>query len=218
MARPRVNKDKPLQSATQLTGSVDPVPETAVTEPVTAVSSGLPPIAELPEPSQEIFNKPEEPAEKVAPSEDGEKWDPAIHEEPARKNARGGWARRRGGARKAGSTSHAHRPGAKQAEAPLLTEKELTDKIEATAVLSAGLIFTCGTMIIGPCMEPDDNERAGITAAFRDYYRAAGVLEIPPWVGLVGALTLYGARRWNHPEAVKLTGRDKKAAALPSVN
>ena len=217
---PRPRKTDPTQPADEspetrpVTEDVptDPAP---VTKPVTTVETGLPPLADLPEPSQEIFDAPRESAPE---SETGEVWDETIHESPPRKNAKGGWARRRGGARKAGTSPHAHRPTAKKPGEPELSEQEITDKIDAAATLSAGLVFLCGTMIVGPCMEPDDTERAGITSAFRDYYRTAGIIEIPPWVGLVGALTLYGARRWNHPEVKAITGRDKKDATSPSVN
>jgi hypothetical protein len=218
MPRPRKIDDTQQTSEPQLTGSVTPdaaAPAPEVTNPVTAPASGLPPLADLPEPSQEIF---ETPVETSKPFTEGEVWDPAVHEDPPRKNARGGWARRRGGARKSGATtaSRALPPGERD-EHEQLSPQEVSDKLDASANLAAGVLFMAGTMIVGKCMEPDDNERAGITTAFRDYFRATGTIEIPPWVGLLGAITLYGARRWNHPEVLAITGRDKKETE-PSKN
>jgi hypothetical protein len=146
----------------------------------------------------------------------GETWDPALHEDPPRGNARGGWARKRGGARGGRAPSstapRAHQPQPLETT-PELSTDEINAKIAANATLAANLLFLAGKMIVGECMEPDDTERAGITGAFSDYFRSTQTIEIPPWFGLVAAIGLYGARRWNHPEFIAtrktLTGGEK---------
>jgi hypothetical protein len=196
MSRPRKNKTTESATEPQLTSSVtETSPADQVTESVTAPppSAGLPELAPLPEPSEEIFDAPRIEASQT--SSGGEAYDPAIHESPPRQNARGTWARRRGGARRS-TASHAADPQ----EAPTATSEDISLKLDATAALAAGMLFLAGEMAIGQCMKPDAEERAGITSAFRDYFQATGNVEIPPWLGLLGATAVYVGRRWSHPQ------------------
>lgn len=170
--------------------STEPVTKSVTTPPPTA---GLPELAPLPEPSEEIFDAPR--ADASPTSSGGEAYDPTIHESPPRQNARGTWARRRGGARRS-TASHAADPQ----EAPTATPEDMALKLDATAALAAGMLFLAGEMVIGQCMKPDAEERAGITSAFRDYFQATGNVEIPPWLGLLGATAVYVGRRWSHPQ------------------
>ena len=170
--------------------STEPVTKSGTTPPP---SVGLPELAPLPEPSEEIFDAPRTDASTT--SSGGEAYDPAIHESPPRQNARGTWARRRGGARRS-TASHAADPQ----EAPTATPEDMSLKLDATAALAAGILFLAGEMVIGQCMKPDAEERAGITTAFRDYFQATGNVEIPPWLGLLGATAVYVGRRWSHPQ------------------
>lgn len=185
--------------------TVDPSPDD-VTKTVTAPlpSAGIPALAPLPEPSEEIFDAPRADASQASTA--GEVYDPAIHESPPRQNARGTWARRRGGARRS-TASHAADP---QAATPTADDADIALKTDATAALAAGMLFLAGEMIIGQCMKPDADERSGITTAFRDYFQATGTVEIPPWLGLIGAMSLYVGRRWSHPQFA-----EKRAAWFP---
>lgn len=208
MGRAPKNKDNESTIDPQLTSSVtEEVSTEHVTKTVTAPppSAGLPELAPLPEPSQEIFDAPRSAASPT--SSGGEAYDPAIHEDPPRQNARGTWARRRGGARRS-TASHAADP---QEAQPTTTDADTAIKIDATAALAASMLFLAGEMIIGRCMAPDAEERAGITSAFRDYFQATGTVEVPPWLGLVGATAVYVGRRWSHPQFA-----EKRAAWFPS--
>ena len=189
-----------------------------VKPPAPTDAEPLPPIAPLPEPSQEVLDKPRDDAPAGNTSPTGEAWDPAVHEDPPRLAARGSWARRRGGARAGtrSTTGHAHAPrGATQAIGPeTLTPEQTALKIEQTGAMCAGLVFMTGEMLVGPCMKPDAEEKAGITEAFKECCRAYDILEIPPWLGLAGALSIYGVRRWNHPDVVAMrTGAPDKPPA-----
>lgn len=148
-------------------------------------------------------------AENGNRSPTGELWDPAIHEDPPRIAARGSWARKRGGARGKSVASSPSRANKPTTDEPALTPQEIDARLDATAALASGTLFLCGEMLVGECMKPEDSEREGITTAFRDYFRATGNIEIPPWVGLLGAVGLYVGRRWTHPQF-----KEKRAAVF----
>ncbi len=194
MGKPRTSKHDQAGAETQLTSDVTVAD---VTKIVTQkeIENGLPVFSDLPEPSSEIFDAVGESTNGASPT--GEVWNADVHESPPRLAARGSWAKKRGGARK-GDGRRAERPSTND-DTPVKIEA----KIDAAAKLAAGMVFTCGQMLIGPCMAPDSDEREGIVGAFRDYFRAVGGIEVPPWVGLAGAIVIYGARRWNDPQVVE---------------
>lgn len=193
MVKARSLENTEPQPEAQLTSSVNTGEVTKiVTPPEVATVKGLPPLAELPEPSQEIFDAP---ARSV---ENNDVYDEAIHESPPRKNAKGQWAKRRGGARHG---MRARSPVDDQSEAVAeLTEKEKEAKLESIAQIAAGSLFMVGEMLIGKCMAPDNTERAIMCGAFKEYFRVSGVEDIPPWLGLLGAVSIHVGKRWSHPE------------------
>ena len=197
----------PLTSGVSQPPAPTPVPEASAL--VSVVVGELPPIAPLPDVSEEIFDAPDyvqSPTVGGNTSPTGETWDPSVHEDPPRLAARGSWAKRRGGARRGSGVNagHAHAPRTAATPGETVTPEAMNTKVEQTATLCAGLVFMTGEMLIGECMKPDASERAGITEAFKDFCRSYDIIDIPPWLGLVGALGIYGARRWNHPDVVAL--------------
>lgn len=193
MVKARVVEDTEPQSDPQLTSNVNKPQVTEIVTPKeSAVPKGLPPLAELPEPSQEIFDAPSRALET------DDHYDEAIHEAPPRKNAKGQWARRRGGAR---GGMRARAPQSEEVEeVAALTEKEKEAKLESIAQIAAGSLFMIGEMLVGKCMAPDSSERSVMTGAFKEYFRVSGVEDIPPWLGLLGAISVHVGKRWSHPE------------------
>lgn len=199
MAKPQKNKATESADDNQLTVSVsDEV--TKVVTPSDAPVEGIPAIDELPEPSQEVLDAPPQTTAQGDISPTGEAWDESIHENPPRLSARGSWAKKRGGARKHNSAPRAYSPTRETNDAPEISQKEIDAKIKLTATMAASTLFLAGEMVIGDCMKPEPDEREIITNAFTDYFHATGVIEVPPWVGLLGACSIYVAKRWSHPQ------------------
>lgn len=73
-------------------------------------------------------------------------------------------------------------------------------KLDAAATASANLIFNGGVFVFGEELgRPRDKaEAAGMKMAFRDYYGARGVPDIPPELGLALAVGAYVLPRVQH--------------------
>lgn len=139
---------------------------------------------------------------------DLEGFDPAIHAtnpdgSPRRKDD-GTLAKKRG--RRAGSSDRA--PYAlPRADAPIgggvpSTGGEKTKAItpDDAAKISANMVFNLGALIFGPELAAPQSkaEADAMKVAFRDYYAASGVPDIPPSIGLALAIGLYGFGRMQH--------------------
>lgn len=153
-----------------------------------------------------------EAAPQVGDSGGSDAWDPAVHEDPPRRNRDGQWAKLRGKRPASGKPASPKRSFVntkpdpkKEGEAraqKTLDTAPLVDPaaIQASAVMSAGLFFAAGQMLGGEEFKPDDKgEQDGIVAAFTNYYTAKGCPDIPPGIALAAGLGLYVAKRWTRP-------------------
>lgn len=70
---------------------------------------------------------------------------------------------------------------------------------EAVARQAAGLWFNVPQLVFGQEWEPDPDEVIPIKDAFKNYFEAEKIGNIPPSWGLVLALTVYTVKRANRP-------------------
>lgn len=216
-------KNPPSQEAT----NTEPEDISQVTSSVTGEgtvpvldgeASGIVGIVEMPEVQQNAVDAArEDAAESVAATtaadppgtpikgktdDKGRMWDPSIHENPMRLNKSGYIALRRGGA---GAGKNAGKTPASKCEAPAAAGTspalEPDAKIEASAGACAGLFFVGAVAIGGEDLAPDEskNEKETIKGYFADYFRAKGVIDIPPGIALAAGLGMYVATKWNRP-------------------
>lgn len=66
---------------------------------------------------------------------------------------------------------------------------------------AANLWFGVGCVLLGDDWQPDteQGEHVAVSGAFRDYFKASGVVQIPPSWGLVLVLGAYTAKRVSRP-------------------
>lgn len=83
----------------------------------------------------------------------------------------------------------------------------------SVATTSAGLFVTMGVTLFGDEWLPDEKEKEieQLVRAFDEYYKAAGVVNIPPSVGLVIALSGYTLKRVTKPITKSKLGKIKDA-------
>lgn len=121
-------------------------------------------------------------------------WDPAVHEDPPRRNAQGAWARKRGGPRKRGQTV-----------APILSDAETGGQVQrdAAARHCVSLLIAVGMNLFGnewtPVKEGTVDERAALETAFADYFSASGLIDVPPSIALCMAVGAYALPRLALP-------------------
>ena len=147
----------------------------------------------------------------------GRAFDPALHEtDPATSEPRLTTTgklrlkRGRGGVSakvptsgfKVGATSGPTVPGPSGAQ--VLAERNA--KIESTALITAEMIFMCGKLIGGEEWEPKVdkstglNERDIMKSAWAEYYRARGIIDLPPELMLAVAVGSYAVPRFFQPK------------------
>lgn len=169
-----------------------------------------------------------EPAATGAPvkgrtDDKGRPFDPNIHEmdsegKPAI-NAKGWLKCKRGGAAQAakrGGSAHQSKLNVDaKGGGPVLATGQATHdakreaQINASAVTLTGLVFSVGQMVGGEEFAPrvdkstGEDEPAFIQGSFENYFRARGVVDIPPGVGLAFAIGGYVFKRWNAPKFEK---------------
>lgn len=135
--------------------------------------------------------------------EDGNTFDPAIHESPLRLNKSGYIAKKRGGAKK--KQEPVYRSHAAPPETPSPAgQEQVSDvpdevKIDATATLFTSLFIGTAQMVGGEEFAPEKGEEPFIKNALATYFRQAGVVDVPPSVGVGLAMGMYVAKRWNRP-------------------
>lgn len=202
-----------------------PPKEVSGSDTVQSVESILSGAPEMPEVQQHAIdaakerlaeqNKVEESAQttgqpqKGKTDDRGRSFDPDIHEHDGgvpRINSKGFIKCRRGGAAKPGHTggpsqSRATDPTAPKTGPDRKTEQAeaLQAKIEGTAQVSAMMVITLGQMIGGEEFAPKSGESEGLSGAFKAYYTARGIVDMPPEVMLAVALAGYVVPRWYQP-------------------
>lgn len=161
----------------------------------------------------------------------GRPFDPALHEVnddgTPRVGSRGKILCKRG----RGSSNFSGAPGAKStfkpkaagASGPAPVPVDPEARIQATATVTAQMVFLLGQTLGGPEWAPREvietpdgskvkvDERGMMQTAWADYYRAAGIVEIPPWMGLAIALGGYALPRFTMPETKSRYQRAKEA-------
>ena len=134
-------------------------------------------------------------------------FDPSIHAvdkntgQPIVK-ADGTFARKRG--RKTGAKNNAPETEPETEtetmpeEIPREVPKAVSVTSEQAAKTSANLLFNIGVMIFGEVGKPVDKDEAfTVKNAFKDYYDAKGVVEIPPEISLLIVVGGYGIGRYH---------------------
>lgn len=164
----------------------------------------------------------------------GRAYDAKLHESPMRFNREGFICCRRGGGSKptsginqgksapAGNASSSFVSTPPQAD-PADVDNET--KIQQTAIMCSTLFIGGAQMVGGEEFKPETGEPEFLRDSFANYFRAAGLVDIPPGVGLAIAMGAYVAKRWNQPifvakreswwDRIKAwwTGRKKKLAS-----
>lgn len=72
---------------------------------------------------------------------------------------------------------------------------------QAMGEMAAGMFFNVPAMMIGPDWLPDESEGEplAVAGAFRDYFKATQMRDIPPGFALCLVLTVYTVKRANRP-------------------
>lgn len=135
--------------------------------------------------------------------EDGNPYDPIIHESPLRLNKSGYIAKRRGGAKKK-NVETAYRSHAAPQDTPAPQEAQAAEvpdevKIDATATLFCSMFIGTAQMVGGEDFAPEKGEENFIKSALVTYFRESGVIDVPPSFGVAMAFGMYVAKRWNRP-------------------
>lgn len=125
-------------------------------------------------------------------------FDPSVHavDEAGnpRKNLDGTFSRKRG--RKPGSKNSASTPVMVAPINEMACEQAAKDTVGLmvfVAITIGGEAFVPGTSITG------ENENEMLTRSFSTYYKAAGIISMPPWLTLLTGIGMYVAPRVNDP-------------------
>lgn len=139
----------------------------------------------------------------------GRPFDPKLHEVDAAgrpKLNRDGWlAKRRGGAGKATTAplrSKVNPGGAGKVSdvcGPTQQAEEFEVKVAQSSTACAGLFIMSAQVVGGPEFQPESGEPEFLRDSFATYFRAKGIVDIPPGVGLAIAMGGYIAKRWSQP-------------------
>jgi hypothetical protein len=72
---------------------------------------------------------------------------------------------------------------------------------QAMGEMVAGLFFNVGVMVLGEEWAPDvkEGEHLAVAGAFRDYFKATNMRDLPPGFALVAVLSLYTLKRVTKP-------------------
>jgi hypothetical protein len=97
-------------------------------------------------------------------------------------------------------TQSTHKAKAKFSAAPTITPLTVVN-YQAMGETAAGLWFSVGTMAVGPEWQPDvaEGEPQAVAGAFRDYFKAINMRDLPPAFALCVVLTVYTMKRVNKP-------------------
>lgn len=82
---------------------------------------------------------------------------------------------------------------------------------KTVADTSAGLFIQVGITFFGDEWEPENKEFEQLSLAFDNYYKAAGVINVPPSLGLVIAMGGYTLKRVTKPTTKTKLGKIKDA-------
>lgn len=119
--------------------------------------------------------------------------DPEIHESPPRKNRDGKWAKLRG--KRPASVSARLQGGD---EGGQLQRREAAERLVALIVAVGMNVFGTEWTPIKDASSGID-EQAGMNAAFEDYFRATGIIDVPPGLALCMAMGAYCLPRFAMP-------------------
>lgn len=131
----------------------------------------------------------------------GNRFDPAIHADPNRRNRDGSFSKKRG--RKAGSTGGGSG-----------SSRKAVDSSREAGKAAAHATFMLGVVIGGEEWQPVIDEKNGLNEpltmeqAWTAWFDEQGITEFPAWVQLVIVMTAYSAPRMFMP---KTKSRLKKA-------
>lgn len=143
----------------------------------------------------------------------GRTFDPALHVAGAdgkpTLNRQGFLAKRRGGASKSKTASKSkvdtkHKAAGDGSVPP--NPENIEANIQQTAQVASALFLTCAQMVGGEEFAPivdnktGENEPQVIRESFANYFRSAGIIDIPPGVALAIGLSFYVVKRWNQPK------------------
>lgn len=211
--------DAPVQVTRNVTGEGEPptLPVPVLDDDATGLLDGL----EMPEVRENVMAEAEaaETESQVAATlndppgtpikgktdEKGRPYDPAIHESPMRMNKSGFIAAKRGGA---GISKKTGKPIESRVDTSTTSAVSTTlqpdAKIETSATTCAGLFFIGAMTVGGDDLAPDEakNEKDIVKGYFADYFKASGVVDIPPGIALAVGLGMYVVNKWNKPTFV----------------
>jgi len=145
------------------------------------------------------FGKSDDDKERGNSDDHGAAFDPAIHATDAegrpKKTKAGKWAKKRG--RKTNATGYTQ----------TTTSKTSADiEAEQAGLATAQILFTMGVSIGGEEWQPVIDESTGrneplqMSQAWAEYYKSAGVTNIPPWLTVVIACSVYALPRLTMPQ------------------
>ena len=124
----------------------------------------------------------------------GALWNPEFHETPARKNADGNWAKKRGRKTGAGNPTN---------PIPVDVDRVTCRRAAENVCLQ---IFTIAQAFLGPEWAPKIdpalglNEKEMLVSAWEEYFIVSGIIKMPPWLGLSVAMGCYAFPRLAQPK------------------
>lgn len=91
--------------------------------------------------------------------------------------------------------------GAPQKPVPMAAEALAVVNYQAMGEMVAGVWFNAGQMLLGEEWAPDvkGGEHLAVAGAFRDYFKAQQIKDLPPGFALVAVLGIYTLKRANRP-------------------
>lgn len=90
-----------------------------------------------------------------------------------------------------------------QEDAPKAAAKSTESEVQATASVSALLFVRTAVLVGGVEFEAETDEQTHLVKTFADYYRAKGIVDIPPGAALALGLGFFVLKRWNRPAVVE---------------
>lgn len=99
--------------------------------------------------------------------------------------------------------------GINDAATGLAGQEASTADVKAAGMATAGIIFTLGIAIGGPDWQPTRSEQTYMSDAWRQYFEAKNIRDLPPGVVVAVALLSYAAPRFTKPETKSRLARVK---------